>query len=188
MRPRGRARNVLLAVLLSGSTALSLAVGAPAPLPREEPRPDMGVDQLVLRDVHPLFGGRNLYLDRQGRGVLQVVERSPVDSQFRDQRYRVALSAKSAETLARVLKAQNFLRGGPPGSRAGIPDESRITLQLTLSPDEVVTVTKWSGQNHEPFDAVYQALLALIPEIRRGPSAAAVPYDPAWVPEGFKRP
>lgn len=188
MRSSGSARIASLVMLWAGTAALALAVGAAAPLEALASAPEIPVDLLVLRDVHPLFGGRNLYLNRQGRGVLQEVARSPEDARFRERRYQVRLSQESSAALARVLTAQGFLRGAPPSSRPGIPDESRITLELTVSPDEVVKVTKWSGQDHEAFDAIYQVLLGLFPEIRRGQVAEEVPYDPGWVPEGFKQP
>ena len=70
-------------------TALLLTVGAALGGCRpsaENPAQDRSLKRVVLRDVHPLWGGRNLYLFGDGRLFVQKVERGGEETSLRSQR------------------------------------------------------------------------------------------------------
>jgi hypothetical protein len=142
------------------------------------------VQTVILRDVQPLFGGRKLYLSGDGNGVCQIVVRKREATGLYEKRFGVTLSPDARRSLANLIKEHSFFEIFIK-ERAGLPDEARPAITITLVSGQSLRVTKWANDKNPDFDPIYDALLEQIRLAQAGTPIYEGPYDPRWVPVGF---
>ena len=172
---------------LAGSLfALVVCVGSAETVAGQskEPVTSDNVVGVILRDVHPLHGGQNLYLSRDGSGYCQVVSRHPDSRTFFERRYKAALPADRMRALVRLLvdASPDTI---PSSIKPGLPDSARPTIIVRLSSERVLRISRWERDRHPDFYAIYQTLLSEAKSAATGAQDLVGPYDPRCVPEGF---
>ena len=139
----------------------------------------MPFDQLMLRDVQGLFGGRNLFVRASGECVLQHVVRGQQET-----RYVATLSAADLEALSDVLRAHDLAAVVPPPPRPPVPDEAHPYIRL-LRGSTTVGKSKRANDKVPHFDEIYAALLRVAKAVQDGEVVFRGPHDGRWTPEGF---
>lgn len=142
------------------------------------------IDMLVLRDVHPLFGGRNLYLRRGHPAICQVITARPPPAGHLDERYAYADTEMELALLRSVI-GEHPAFFHTAAERQGVPDESRTYLLLRWSTGRTVSVQRWRNDPNPDFDALYGTLVGIAERCRTGKRFYEGKWDRAWVPEGF---
>lgn len=147
------------------------------------------VTTIRLLDVQGLFGGRSVFLKRDGTAVVQVVtppKTSYPEGGLTETRFEFQLGREDADRIFASLRKHSFM-GIQIQDRYGVPDEARPEITIRFASGESRSVVKWANDSHPQFDPIYQGLLGLE---RRTPSMKPVRegrYDPRWMPEGFVR-
>ncbi len=113
----------------------------------------LSFQQLILDDVQALFGGQRIVIDRDGTAVIEKVA---AGGGVTERRQEVNVS-KFAQLLIKV----DFVTITLP-KRTGVPDEARPTITVVNRNGRSHTVAKWINDTHARFDAIYEALLALV--------------------------
>jgi hypothetical protein len=126
------------------------------------PRAQWPAAHLALRDVQGLWGGCTLDLDGDGRGSATMVDRAGTARP-----YPLTLGPERAAALFEKFIASDFLSLTFP-MRPGRPDEARPVISVTNPAGASRAIAKWAGDDSPAFDAVYQALLALVREAAGG--------------------
>ncbi len=163
----------------SMATELDAEAAISATLP-----PDAGVELVVLLDLREQWGGRHLWIHRDGRayGMLLGPENGGLEGV-----YRLEVSGGAFGRLERAVQGESFLALGPPG-RSSLPDESRVTIFVQWEDGSRSARTKWAGERVEAFDAVNSLIMATM----RGAMNSAVPLEeapgPTWCPAGLPSP
>lgn len=140
---------------------------------------------LSLNDVQGLNGGRNVYIRGDGVAFAQVV--TPKEgSGFQERRFEFTLVARDWEELAKLVENHRFFEIRVP-ERGGSPDEARPALSLDLWTGEIGSVSKWAGDKHADFDALYAWLIACAESAGKGKPQFEGAYDPEWRPDGFTK-
>jgi hypothetical protein len=132
---------------------------------------------IVLKDIHPLYGGNYLFLRSDGSGFCRLIKRQPQQPGLHEKRFDLPPSPGTMKELAKLLRDHSFLQISMK-SRPGIPDEARPTITVTLPSGESATIAKWANDKHLDFDAVYQALLEQLKGAQRRQPTYEGPYDP----------
>lgn len=142
------------------------------------------VDQIILRDVHPFYGGQKLYLARDGTGFCQLVSRRPGVSTFFEKRYRITVPAEAMQKLLRLMSEHSFMNIAS-SVRPGVPDSARPKISARFTSGKWVSVDRWIHDNDPDFDAIYQTLLEIVRSAPTGKLAYEGQYDLEWVPDEF---
>jgi hypothetical protein len=149
----------------------------------------MGVDSVVttyLRDVHPLYGGQNLFLSDNGRGFCQLVSRHPGSPALFEKRYEFIWPRNSMRSLAEIMSAHSLI-DIPSSMEPGLPDSARPKISVRLASGKSVDVSRWQHDNNPDFDAIYRALLEVVKSCAQtGKLFVEGRYDPKWLPGGFQ--
>jgi len=188
MHPSPRTARSSAASWLSRGAGLVFSLASAACAGSEPATPDASVPvirSLVLRDVHSLRGGQNLYLHADGTGVAQVVGWNAEAKAFYEQRYRVALAPAAMQRLQRLVRPASF--DSSNGERPGVPGESRIRLFVELTSGKSASVSRWWRDRETGFDAIYTALIEEIRAASRGVPIHEGKLDPRWLPPGFNQ-
>ena len=167
--------GVLVAVLLSCvAAAVSTAMdrGASA-VP--------SVKTVILRDVHPLFGGQNVYLNQDGSGIVQRVAPRPTPPGLHERRFTLGPDSALMLRIAESVRNDKFLEMSLP-DRAGLPDEAKTTIAIELTSGQSHRVSKWANDKHAGFETIYQLLLRRAHEGKQGKLLYQGNYDPHWTP------
>ncbi|MCO5166183.1 MAG: hypothetical protein M9894_07420 [Planctomycetes bacterium] len=143
--------------------------------------PEAGRDaaRLELRDVHGLWGGRDVRVDGTGRVVVRVVDRAQ-----REARHEATLPPERARALLRLAAEEDVLRARVV-PRPGVPDEARPALVVGGPGGPDREVSKWENDAVPAFDRVRAALVAVADEVTATTQPAHVGrYERAWRPPG----
>jgi len=132
---------------------------------------------VVLRDVQPLWGGRNVYLFGDGRLFVQTVARGAQET-----RYALQVELAKVEELAELLRQHRFMQIEIK-DRPGMPDEARQEIEVTWQSGAHKTVAKWANDTHPDFDAIYTWLTELAEDITDQTPVYVGPYEENWRPE-----
>jgi hypothetical protein len=133
--------------------------------------------RLVLRDVQPLFGGQDVYLDGSGDCILRAVDKG-----LKEKRYRLKLAAEESQALRRMCIRAD-LAYLEIQERPGVPDEAHPEISLTSAAGETRKVAKWANDKVPAFDKVYALLAGMAKRTADLKPEFEGPYDPAWKPE-----
>ncbi len=139
------------------------------------------MQSVSLRDVHPLFGGTNLYLNADGSGTCQIVEPSPNAGGLVEKRIPITADAATVEELHHAISQHRFF-DRTDALKPAVPDASRISISVTLASGRSATVTNWSSDRNPDFNSIYQILLKIAKSAQRGPAQSDNAYDPHWRP------
>lgn len=113
-----------------------------------------GVD-IQLDDFQWLHGGRKIWVAGTGHVAVQTLEPGQ-----QERRYEFKLSRVEVNQLIQTFIDFDFLNIDMP-YRPGLPDEARPTIMVFNSKRWLESRAKWTGDQHEGFDAVYNQLLRL---------------------------
>jgi hypothetical protein len=174
---------MLLAVAAAGC-GTPAAAGRPAVDSQQAPARAAEVATLMLRDVDPLHGGQILYLAADGSGYCQLLSHRDGSVALYERRYRLAPSAELKDKLASVLTGP-AIAGLGSSSGAALPGTARPALSLRLASGQTVAVQRWQYDKDPAFDAIYQALLAVVKAAPAQKLLAEGRFDMDWVPPGF---
>jgi len=166
-------KAVALAVLLLAGGAVLSGCGGPGWAPTE----DTSLKSVVLHDVHPLWGGRNVYLFGDGRLFVQIVARGA-----RETRYEVRVEPARVEELTELLRQHRFMEMEIE-DRPGLPDEARPEIEVTWQSGAHKAIAKWANDAHPDFDSIYAWLVELAEGVTDQTPVYAGPYDESWRPE-----
>ena len=162
------------------SVVLCALVAYPAPGPARAGEGDgVAFARVTLRDVQGLWGGQDLWLDADGKLVVQTVHMA--DRLKGTKRFTTQLSAEQVAAAVKLLADRKFLEIRIP-PRPGVPDEARPTITLRTSDGREASVAKWANDKHPDFDAIYKHLLDLVKEAVKGEPSYVGPYNRAWQP------
>jgi hypothetical protein len=145
------------------------------------------LETLLLEDVQALRGGRILYLRGDGGGVCRVINRRPPQPDFFEKRFVFTVDAEVMASLMKTIDDRAFFDLTIP-ERAGVPDEARPTITVTLRSGKSRTVAQWANDKHEDFDVVYRACLAIADSGAQREAQYDGKYDASWAPSGFQAP
>jgi hypothetical protein len=143
-------------------------------------QPPLRFKAFVLYDVQGLWGGQDLWVGEDGRGYAQLIRKGGLPVR----RYRVRLSPEEVAELERLLGVHDFMNL-TTRRRPGVPDEARSVLCVWPQSGTPVCVAKWAGDKHPDFDAVYEAALGLLSELKDDQIVDSGPFDWGWHPPGF---
>ncbi len=122
----------------------------PSPIPAAVP-----FVEVILRDVHPLWGGRFVRLGADGALFVRVVTPGGKTTEHSSR-----VSPEQVAELAALLEAHHFREIEIP-DRPGLPDEARPEIEVVWRSGERTVVAKWAGDTHPDFDAIYAWLVPL---------------------------
>jgi hypothetical protein len=121
--------------------------------------------QMELRDIQPLFGGRDVWVDGSGNVCVRSVQTTA--GGLEEKIYRLPQEESAAERTLEAFIAQDFLSLCIP-EQTGPPDHGRPEIRLTNFRGQLHEMTGWdpplSGSDpvvEQRFRAVYRALLRL---------------------------
>lgn len=135
--------------------------------------------RLELRDVHGLWGGRDVRVDGAGRVIVRVV-----DPTGQEERYEATVPADEAKGLLRAAADADVLNVEVP-QRRGAPDEARPRLVVVSGRGLDRSTSKWAGDAVPAFDGVQKALVALADRVvGQAKPTLAGRYDQHWRPAG----
>lgn len=182
---RGRTELVaaltLAALTLVAGGACAVAEDRQAPSTAEVRGPAERRERawIALRDVHPLWGGRDVYVEGSGQVVVRDVPRGgPPD----EQRSAGAIPAEEARALLARAAELDVLRVKIP-ERLGVPDEARPTIVVHGASGAEGRLTKWENDAVPPLDELRATLNAIAERVLQGGKPApAGRYDPGWRP------
>ena len=137
--------------------------------------------KLVLRDVQPLFGGRDVYLDGSGDCILRAVDKG-----LQEKRYRLKLAAEESQALRRMCIRAD-LAYLEIKERQGVPDEAHPEISLTSAAGETRKAAKWANDKVPVFDKVYALLAGMAKRTADLKPEFEGPYDRDWKPEPAKQ-
>jgi hypothetical protein len=145
----------------------------------------INIERLVLYDSAPLWGGKNIYIARDGTLWVQIVYRpAPGQSGMQEQRYKLIVTPAQVAELEMVLGDHHFF-DIHASDRPGIPDEARPTIRLTTPDGKTVERSKWFHDANADFDAIYSRILTVVPkDVSQTPTYAGA-VDFTWHPDGF---
>jgi hypothetical protein len=166
-------KAVFMIVFVLGNVAVLSACGAPSQVPAQ----DTPLELVVLRDVHPLWGGRNVYLMGDGALYVQLVEKGQQET-----RYALRLAPAKVAELEDLLREHRFTRIETE-DRPGQPDEARPVIEVRWQSGESKTVAKWANDVHPNFDAIYDWLIELAESVTDQTPVYVGPYKGDWQPE-----
>lgn len=175
---------MLLAVAAAGCGAPA-AAGRPAVGSQQAPARVGEVASLMLRDVHPLYGGQILYLAADGSGYCQLLSHRDGSVALYEKRYQLAPSAELKDKLAGVLTGP-AVAGLASSTGAALPGTARPALSLRLASGKTVAVQRWQYDKDPAFDAIYQALIAVAKAAPAHKLLAEGRFDMDWAPPGFE--
>lgn len=133
---------------------------------------------IALRDVHPLWGGRDVYVEGSGRVVVRDVPRGGPD----ERRIAASVPAEEARALLRRAVELDVLRVKLV-DRPGVPDEGRPTLVAHGADGAEGRITKWANDKVAPFDELLTRLNQIGERAaKEGTASDAGRYDPGWRP------
>ncbi|MEQ9409039.1 MAG: hypothetical protein RIK87_14985 [Fuerstiella sp.] len=152
-------------------------------MPISEPgtTPQSRIPLVTLKDIHPFHGGQSLYLWEDGLFVCQVVKYDRDRQMFIERRFQKTITQKAMKGLSDLLDKHNFF-DIVTEQRAGIPEETRPAITVTMTSGKTKTVAKWANEKHPDFDAIYVALRKLITDAEKADPVFDGPYDPKWKP------
>jgi len=135
---------LVMGMMGCGSPTSSTPTAAPVPFV-----------EVILRDVHPLWGGREVRVRDDGTLWVRLV-RAGGEAEERT----AHLSPEEVAALGTLLEAHHF-KGIEIPDWPGLPDEARPEIEVRWRSGERTVVAKWAGDVHPDFDAVYEWLLRL---------------------------
>jgi len=166
-------KALILVALLLGSEAVLSACGGPSQAPAQ----DTPLELVILRDVQPLWGGRNIYLLGDGRLFVQIVARGAQET-----RYALRVEPAKVEELASLLCEHRFMQIEIE-DRPGMPDEARPEIEVTWQSGAHKAVAKWANDTHPDFDVIYAWLIELAESVADQIPVYVGPYEEDWRPE-----
>jgi len=166
-------RVLILAALLVSSGSVLSACGGPSEVTDQ----DIPLELVILRDVHPLWGGRNVYLFGDGRLFIQLVGREGQEA-----RYALQVEPTTVEELASLLREHHFTQMEIE-ERPGLPDEARPEIEVTWRSGARKTLAKWGNDVHPDFDAIYARLIEFAEGATDQTAVYVGPYDESLRPK-----
>lgn len=181
-------KKSLTFTLVSKDTASQPSSGPasqPTTFPTSAPtsRPAMAFQYIILKDVHGLWGGRNVWIHSNGQCIAQEVK--PGSGQLQENRCETRLTEYGLKLVISQLESHHF-ETIQTKDRVGVPDEARPEIIVRLDNGKLISHSKWANDKHADFDAIYDLLLTL------GVTKGVKPmwsgkYDPTWRPEWLKQ-
>ncbi len=143
---------------------------------------ELTIELLSLKDVQPLFGGRNFFLRKDSNCVIQVVT---MREKIQERRYKLTLQKEKIIALEQLLTKNDFLTV-EGSTRPGEPDEASPTITAKFTSGKEKSVWKWDNDKNPRFDAIYNWILELI-NVNTGSIKPFYEgrYQYDWKPEGF---
>lgn len=125
-------------------------------------------ESIELLDIQGLYGGRNVFVSKEGPVLASLVESPKEERGLIEKRYIYNLDSQSFRNLVHeIIDNYNFLNLKIK-DRMGIPDEARITINLTDKNGKTYSLSAWDQDGMDPityqksdkrkFDSVYVLL------------------------------
>ena len=139
----------------------------------------VGFARITLRDVQGLWGGHDLWLDADGKLVVQAVR--PADRDKAVKRYAAELPPDQVAAVDKLVADHKFFEIEIP-KRPGVPDEAHPAITVRMKDGRSQIVGKWANDKHADFDAIYSHLLGLAKAAQKGEPVYIGPHDWKWEP------
>ena len=137
--------------------------------------------QVILRDVEGMRGGRTLWISAEGKAICSIVAGGKAG--LHEIRYTFDVSEEQSSHLLDLINKHEFF-SLQTKNRYGIPGESRPSILIKSESGEYA-VGKWSNDNHDGFDPIYQQLLKIAEARKDGEIIFQGTFDWEWKLEGF---
>lgn len=143
---------------------------------------DESIATIILHDVHPLFGGQNVYINEKGNTLVQSVYRSEKQKQsgLREKRYIFDLNKAEFEKITTVVYQHFF--NIDIHDRLGVPDEAKPTITVKTTNGKSRKVAKWANDTDRHFDIIYSELLHIVKLAETRKSIYEGKFDINWQP------
>jgi hypothetical protein len=140
-----------------------------------------GVKAVTLKDVHPLYGGENVYLRPDGSGFAQLVVARATPPGLHERRFTLPPAPAVMLQIAQALRDHDFFNISL-SDRAGMPNEARTTIAIELASGRAHRVSKWANDPHSGFEAIHQMLRGRARGGQLGQLVYEGRFDPHWLP------
>jgi hypothetical protein len=139
------------------------------------------IDKVILKDVKPSFGGRNLYIDVDGTNTVQVVN---VDEDIEEKRYEFSLTEELRDLLDKTIENVDFFNLSVDEEKEGDKESAIITIKAKDGREN--TVKKFKETENARFYSIHESLMAIIKyaEEHVKPFYKGS-HEVDWTPEGF---
>ncbi|TXT58668.1 MAG: hypothetical protein BAJALOKI2v1_320018 [Promethearchaeota archaeon] len=140
------------------------------------------LEKVILKDVKPYFGGRNVYIDEDETVIVQVVN---MDENIQEKRYDFSLTEELKELLIKAIINTNFFELSVDENRQEDKEKAFITIKTKEGRQN--TVIKFEGPENARFDEMYDTLMY----IEHYAEENVIPfyegaYEIDWIPESFE--
>lgn len=134
---------------------------------------------IALADVHPLWGGRDIYVEGSGRVVVRDVPRRGGPDET-----RIAATIPADEARALLARAAELdVLNLKLVERPGVPDEGRPTIAVHGADGAEGRLTKWANDKVAAFDELMGKLTAIGEKAAKDGKAEQLGrYDYGWRP------
>jgi hypothetical protein len=150
---------------------------------RPTPRGPLPLASVVLYEVHPLWGGEDIFLKSDGAVWIRELKAGPSGG-YRERRFSGQLSSAEIQELEALLGQHDFPSIKIP-QRSGIPDEAILRIDVRLKDGRVVSLSAFAQDVHEGFAPVRHWLEARAKRVDRSKPTYEGSSDDTWKPEGF---
>lgn len=128
-----------------------------------------------LRDVHPFYGGVNVWVSGAGWAVAQKVGAG------HERRCGYSVTAEEVRELERLI-AESRLERVERNGWAPLPDEGCPEITVCWENGTEVSARKWARDRNARFEGVYERLKELAERTMGGETLYAGAYDELYRP------
>jgi hypothetical protein len=148
-----------------------------------KPGPPVPLKEIVLNDIHGLYGGERVWVGADRTAIVQVV-----DERRKEKRYRRTISAEQWAEIERLVGANDFLSLKEGPFRTGVPDQAGHAIHLVTKDGKKVKALKWERDRRPRFDAVAGVLFGIARAADGRELVHEGEFNWDWTPDGFEKP
>jgi hypothetical protein len=138
--------------------------------------------RVVLKSVHPLYGGWSVWLRGDGKLLAIKVARGG----FMAKRFEALATPEEMAGLEGMLESSKFWDLPPPTlKQPPMPDETWVEMYAELKSGIKASVGKFARQKSRRFDPIQQAVMTLVARAEEAGTVSEGRYDPYEMPKGY---
>jgi hypothetical protein len=115
------------------------------------------IEKVILKDVKPSFGGRNLYIDADGTTIVQVVD---INEDIEEKRYEFSLTEELRDLLHKTIENVDYFNLSVDESKEGDKESAIITMKAKDGREN--TVKRFKDTENARFYSIHESLIAVV--------------------------
>lgn len=139
------------------------------------------IEKVILKDVKPSFGGKNLYIDSDGITIVQIVN---IDEDIEEKRYEFSLTEELRDLLHKTIENVDFFSLLVDENKEGDKESAIITIKAKDGREN--TVKKFKDTENARFYSIHESLMAIV---KHAEEHVEPFYEGAhevdWIPDAF---